>query len=133
MNQSIDDARQFNELLNVTRGVVFKSFMKFRPKGYAGQKKLVGGLLEYFDNVTTHMKESGLRPTDTAKEMRQDLTPMLFALVAEYDNGNESEVMTVTKIAGLLVEIGFKSFGIDCSFFMKPIEKESEILGQSLN
>jgi len=133
MKESIEDVKMFQDSVNVTREIVLKLFKKFRPKGYTGQKKLVGDLLEYYDNVTNHMKESGLEPTDTAKELKRDLTAVLFALVAEYENGNETEIMTATKIAGLMVEYGFKTFGIDCKFWMKPIELESDNLSQSLN
>jgi len=123
----------FQDSVNVTREIVLKLFKKFRPKGYTGQKKLVGDLLEYYDNVTNHMKESGLEPTDTAKKMRRDLTAVLFALVAEYFKGLETEIMTATKIAGLMVEFGFKSFGVECEFWMQPIEHESNNLSQLLN
>jgi hypothetical protein len=133
MKESIEDVKMFQDSVNVTRDVVLKLFKKFRPKGYTGQKKLVSDLLEYYDNVTKHMKESGLEPTDTAKELRRDLTAVLFALVAEYFKVLETEIMTATKIAGLLVEFGFKSFGIECKFWIKPIEHESDNLGQSLN
>jgi len=133
MKESIEDLRLFKDSVNVTRKVVLKQFKKFRPKGYAGQKKLVSDLLEYYNYVAQQMKEQGFEPTDTAKELRRDLTAVLFALVAEYDNGHKTEIMTATKIAGLMVEYGFKSFGVECKFWMQPIEHESNNLGQSLN
>lgn len=132
-NYQNNDESMFIEMTNCTREVVLKLFKKFRPKGFSGRKKLIGSLLEYFDHVSNDMKKQGFEQTGAAKELRKDLTAVLFALVAEYDSGNKTEAMTATKITGLLIEYGLQSFGVPCKFFLKPIEHERENFGQSLN
>jgi len=118
------------ESFNVFRAYVMAQLSRFRRPGMNGQTKVVEACMNYFDLIVRGTTEQGQKPVAKAKELRKTLSGLLLLLVVEFDNGHLSAINAASQVAGLVVEYGYKTFGVDAEFFMQP---ETDILPQSLN
>lgn len=121
------------ERFNICRAWIMGCLSKFRQPGMNGQKKVVDGCLTYFDLITRSMTEQGFSPVVEANDLKKTLSGKLLSFMVDFDNGRLTGINAASQMAGIVVEYGYKTFGVEAEFLMQPLVSENEIIPQSLN